>query len=102
MARKVDKWKSLNALLGSYGVKTSLLETIDDYWVCAQALWPDIKREPGETLIDLQKRIKSISARDRKATAKFNIVNVPDQFLSIAPKHQRVFERALEKRMAAA
>lgn len=101
MSRKVDSWKSLNALLGVYGVKTSLLMSDDDYWICAMAFWPAIKREPGATLVDLQKRIKAMSKHDRKTRAKANIMNVPPRFLSIAPKHQRVLAKALMREAAA-
>lgn len=88
MRRKVDSWKSLNALLGVYGVKTSLLKTNDDYWLCAQALWPQIKRQYGATLEELQRDIKALSKTQRRKSALANISRVPDYLLSDAPKHQ--------------
>jgi hypothetical protein len=41
MSKKVDYFLSLNALLGTYGVKTSLLMSNHDYFICAEALWPE-------------------------------------------------------------
>lgn len=95
MTKNVDAWKSLNAFLGVYGVKTSLLTYDADYWHCAQALWPHIKRHDGDRLHDLQKRIKDMHTRYRRETAKKNVHRLPAQFLSSVEKHQTALASSL-------
>lgn len=84
--KRVDYLLSLNALLGAYGVRTSLLMSNQDYFTCAAALWPG-KVSKTETLEDLQKAIKGMSKNERRALAKSNIHLVPENFISTADKH---------------
>lgn len=94
MSKKPDMWLSLNALLGVYGVTTSKLMSNQDYYTCADALWPGITRDCG-SLSDLQKAIKSMSKNQRKKQAKSNIHRVPSCFLSTAQKHEKALANAL-------
>lgn len=98
--RKPDMFASLNALLGVYGVKTSLLMSNQDYFTCADALWPG-KTAGAKSLADLQFRIKAMSLRDRRALAKNNIHRLPSCFLSTADKHEMALAAALNSRTAA-
>lgn len=91
-----DPWKSLNALLGVYGVMTSKLMSNQDYWTCAKALWGSRITGFGEVL-ELQKQIKALSKQDRARMAKANIKNLPPNFLSEAPVHQYRLANALQK-----
>lgn len=100
MRKKVDYFRSLNALLGTYGVKTSRLMSNQDYFVCADALWPGITIR-ATTLAELQAAIKRMSMRERRGLAKANIHRIPNLFLSHADKHERALSRALEKERAA-
>lgn len=100
MSKKVDSWKSLNALLGVYGVRTSMLHTNDDYWLCAQALWPSIKRQYGATLEELQQDIKAMSKKQRRKDALANIMRVPAHLLSDAPRHQHNLANSLAREAA--
>lgn len=86
--KRVDSFKSLNALLGVYGVKTSLLMSNQDYWTVAKALWPKINEFKGATLDDLQKQIKAMKLKDRRRQAINNAHQVPSVFFSSANKHQ--------------
>lgn len=88
MAKKVDFFLSLNALLGVHGVKTSMLQSNQDYWMVAKALWPEIREERGDTLQDLQKKIKGMSKTQRRKNARQNLGNVPDAWFSGSPVHQ--------------
>ncbi len=97
--RRVDPFLSLNALLGTYGVKTSLLLSNQDYFTCADALWPG-KISAGNTLEDIRKCIKAMSLPERRSLAKKNISRVPSCFLSDADKHQRALAKALGKELA--
>ena len=92
--RKPDMWLSLNALLGTYGVMTSKLMSNQDYFTCAEALWPGVTRR-CESLEDLQRAIKSLSKIDRRSRAKTNLHHVPSCFLSSAEKHERALAAAL-------
>lgn len=87
--RAPDAWKSLNALLGVYGVMTSKLMSNQDYWTCASALWGSkVNQAEATELLDLQKQIKAISKNERRKLAVANIKNVPVNFLSQANVHQ--------------
>jgi hypothetical protein len=98
--RAPDMWISLNALLGVYGVKTSRLMSNQDYFTCADALWPGCTAG-AESLADLQAKIKAMSTRERRSIAKKNIHRVPSCFLSDAPKHEKRLAAALMARDAA-
>lgn len=89
MSKKVDYFLSLNALLGVYGVSTSRLQSNQDYWLCASALWPEIAEmnEWDSSLERLQIAIKAMSKNHRKAIARANLRNVPARFLSNNPVH---------------
>ena len=86
MSKKVDYFLSLNALLGVYGVSTSRLQSNQDYWTCAQALWPHLSAADG-SLEALQSQIKDMSKTARKTMARANMCNVPARFLSSNPVH---------------
>lgn len=86
MSKKVDYFLSLNALLGVYGVSTSRLQSNQDYWVCAKALWPHLSAADG-WLEALQSQIKAMSKTARKTMARANMRNVPARFLSNNPVH---------------
>lgn len=86
--KRVDSFKSLNALLGVYGVKTSLLMSNQDYWTVAKALWDKIDEFKGATLDDLQKQIKAMKLKERRRQAINNAHRVPSHFFSTANKHQ--------------
>ena len=88
MSKKVDYFLSLNALLGVYGVSTSRLQSNQDYWTCAKALWPHLSAADA-SLEALQSQIKAMSKTARKTTARANMRNVPARFLSNAPVHVR-------------
>lgn len=90
-----DPWKSLNALLGVYGVMTSRLMSNQDYWTCAKALWGKKITGFGEVL-ELQKQIKGMSKQERRNLAVKNIKNLPEQFISQADVHQYRLARSLQ------
>lgn len=98
--RNPDMWKSLNALLGVYGVKTSKLMSNQDYFTCADALWPGTTAG-AQSMAELQAKIKAMPTRERRAIAKRNIHRVPSCFLSTAPKHEKRLAAALMARDAA-
>lgn len=86
MTKKVDYFLSLNALLGVYGVSTSRLQSNQDYWTCAKALWPNLSAA-NASLEALQSQIKAMSKTARKTMARANMRNVPARFLSNNPVH---------------
>jgi hypothetical protein len=94
MSKSVNYFLSLNALLGVYGVRTSLLQSNQDYWTCAKALWPEVS-DKDASLASLQAQIKAMTKTHRKKEAKANICRVPIRFLSEAPKHQKALKISL-------
>lgn len=94
MAKKVDFFLSLNALLGVHGVRTSMLMSNQDYWMVAKALWPQIREEKDDTLQDLQRKIKSMSKVQRRKDARQNLRNIPSAWFSEAEVHQDRLVRA--------
>lgn len=94
MAKKVDFFLSLNALLGVHGVRTSMLMSNQDYWMVAKALWPQIREEKDDTLQDLQRKIKSMSKAQRRKDARQNLRNIPSAWFSEAPVHQHRLVRS--------
>lgn len=94
MAKRVNFFLSLNALLGVHGVRTSMLQSNQDYWMVAKALWPQIREEKGDTLQDLQRKIKSMSKAQRRKDARQNLQNIPSAWFSEATVHQYRLGRA--------
>lgn len=94
MAKKVDFFLSLNALLGVHGVRTSMLMSNQDYWMVAKALWPQIREEKDDTLQDLQRKIKGMSKAQRRKDARQNLRNIPAAWFSEAPVHQHRLVRS--------
>lgn len=100
MSKKVDYFLSLNALLGVHGVRTSLLQSNQDYWTCAKALWPNLS-ERDSSLESLQRQIKAMSKNQRRSLAKSNLHRIPARFYSEAPVHEKALAAALAKETAA-
>lgn len=94
MAKKVNFFLSLNALLGVHGVRTSMLQSNQDYWMVAKALWPQIREEKNDTLQDLQKKIKGMPKAQRRKDARQNLRNIPSAWFSEAHVHQQRLMRA--------
>ena len=79
----------LNAVLGVHGVKTSRLQTNNDYWEVASLLWPShVDRTPGATLADLYRQIKAMPKSDRRRGGTENAHRVPPGWFSGASFHQ--------------
>jgi hypothetical protein len=73
--------EGLKALLGSRGVKTSMLASEDDYWAAAEIMFPgSIKRERGLSSLYIQ--INAIPKKLRKKLCGENIRKLPDEWLS--------------------
>jgi hypothetical protein len=78
--------EALKALLGSRGIKTSMLKSEDDYWTAAEILFSGrIKRNGG--LTSLYTQIHAIPKKQRKALANENLRKLPADWLSSAPAH---------------
>ncbi|MCD1645284.1 hypothetical protein [Aurantimonas coralicida] len=67
---KPDASDSLQAFLGSRGVKTSLLLTEDHFWTVAMAMWPAIERGQGSTLTDLTNKLRGMTKKQRKSARR--------------------------------
>lgn len=77
----------LIAMLGSRGIKTSMLKSEDDYWTAAEILFSGrIKRNGG--LTSLYTQIHAIPKKQRKALANENLRKLPADWLSSATAHQ--------------
>lgn len=77
----------LKAMLGSRGIKTSMLKSEDDYWTAAEILFSGrIKRNGG--LTSLYTQIHAIPKKQRKALANENLRKLPADWLSSAPAHR--------------
>lgn len=86
-ANSVFASEGLKAMLGSRGIKTSCLESEDDYWAAAGILFPErIKRDGG--LSSLYVQINSIPKKERKRLAQENLRLIPPDWLSTAEVHR--------------
>ena|ERR1044072_5743685 len=73
--------EGLKALLGSRGIKTSMLKSEDDYWTAAEILFPGrIKRDGGFSSLYVQ--IHSIPKKTRQALGRENLRKLPAAWLS--------------------
>lgn len=76
----------LKAMLGARGIKTSCLQSENDFWTAAEILFPErIKRDGG--LSSLYVQINSIPKKERKRLANENLRRIPAAWLSTADVH---------------
>lgn len=78
----------LRAMLGARGIKTSKLESENDYWTVAETLFAGrIKRTGG--MSDLLLQICRINKKDRARLTAANLKNIDPDLLSDAAIHVR-------------
>lgn len=79
--------EQLKAMLGARGIKTSMMESENDYWTAAETLFPgQIKRNGGT--FKLYQQILRIPKKERKRLADANLHKIKPEWLSSASSHQ--------------